>query len=209
MDEQALNDAYSLFTRQGYSGTIDQFKKLISTNKDALNDSYQIFRAQGYNGDINNYSTLVGVKKKTSSTISTPDSEVGMEDLQNGFDFSPTIFEAPAVLTPKKQKEYIEEQKLKPVKAVEPKAEESTIPKGFETYQAPSKEGEQGLGLNILSSLNRSIYKNLIGSPIKGLGTLIEGATSLLPRQIRSETGKGIISESLIDFGNYFNNAID
>ena len=209
MDEQALNDAYSLFTRQGYNGTIDQFKKLISTNKDALNDSYQIFRAQGYNGDINNYSTLVGVKKKVSSSASTPDSEVGMEDLQNGFDFSPTIFEAPAVLTPKKQKEYIAEQKGKPAPTPAELPETSATPKGWETYQAPSKEGEQGTGLNILSSLNRSIYKNLIGNPIKGLGTLIEGATSLLPRQIRSETGKGIISESLIDFGNYFNNAID
>ena len=209
MDEQALNDAYNLFTRQGYNGTINQFKKLISTNNDALNDSYQIFRAQGYNGDINNYSTLVGVKKKTSSTTSTPDSEVGMEDLQNGFDFSPTIFEAPAVLTPKKQKEYIAEQKLKPVKTVEPKAEDKAIPKGWETYQAPSKEGEQGLGLNLLSSLNRSIYKNFIGSPIKALGTFTEKTTALLPRQIRSETGKGIISESLIEFGDYFNKTID
>jgi hypothetical protein len=209
MDEQALNDAYNLFTRQGYNGTIDQFKKLISSNSQALNDSYQIFRAEGYNGDINNYSTLVGVKKKASSTVSSPDSKVGMEDLQNGFDFSPTIFEAPAVLTPKKQKEYIEEQKGKPAPVVIETPTPETTPKGWETYQAPSKEDEQGLGLNILSSLNKGIYKNLIGTPIKALGTFIEGTTALLPRQIRSETGKGVISESLINFGNYFNEAID
>lgn len=209
MDEQALNDAYNLFTRQGYSGTIDQFKKLISTNKDALNDSYQLFRSKGYSGEINNYEELIGVKKKVSSTASAPDSQVGMEDLQNGFDFSPTTFEAPSVLTPKKQKEYIEEQKGKPTPVVEQKVEDKTISKGFETYQAPSKEDEQGLGLNILSSLNKGFYQNLIGNPIKGVGTLYEKAVSLLPRQIRSETGKGVISDSLINFGNYFNKAID
>ena len=59
MDEQALNDAYNLFTSQGYNGTIDQFKKLISTNSQALNDSYQIFRSKGYNGEIDNYKELI------------------------------------------------------------------------------------------------------------------------------------------------------
>lgn len=209
MDEQALNDAYNLFTRQGYNGTIDQFKKLISTNSQALYDSYQIFRSEGYNGEIDNYKELVGVKKKASSSVSSPVSQVGMEDLQDGFDFSQPTFEAPSVLTPKAQEEYIAEQKTKPAPVVAKSPETSAVPKGWETYQAPTKEDEQGLGLNILSSLNRSIYKNFIGTPIKALGTFIEGTTSLLPRQIRSETGKGIISESLIDFGNYFNNAID
>jgi len=148
MDEQALNDAYNLFTRQGYNGTIDQFKKLISTNNQALYDSYQIFRSEGYNGEIDNYKELIGLKKKASSSVSAPDSEVGMEDSQVGFDFSPLTFEAPSVLTPKKQKEYIEEQKGKPAPVVAP----DTTPK--EPTESDYFEGAFG---NVLRGFDKIV----------------------------------------------------
>lgn len=70
---------------------------------------------------------------------------------------------------------------------------------------SPKKAEEQGWLLNTVSSLDRGFYKNLIGSPVKGLGTLLEGATA----KVTGGSGKGFISDALIRFGNYFNNTID
>jgi transcriptional regulator with XRE-family HTH domain len=70
MNEEALNDAYALFSSKGYNGNINEFKSLITSNPDALKDSYTLFRSGGYNGDIDQYSELVGVKKKELSEVS-------------------------------------------------------------------------------------------------------------------------------------------
>jgi len=71
--------------------------------------------------------------------------------------------------------------------------------------QSKVAESEQGWLLNTVSSLDRGFAKNLIGNPVKGMGTLLEGATS----KVFGGTGKGPISDALISFGNYYNNAID
>jgi hypothetical protein len=65
-------------------------------------------------------------------------------------------------------------------------------------YVPAKEQKKQGDVLNLVSSLNKGFYQNLIGSPVKGLGTLLEGAT-----------GKGYVSDALIKFGNYFNKTID
>ncbi len=81
MNEQAIQDAYNLFVQQGYGKSIDDFKKLISTNPEALNDSYNLFKAQGYNKSVDEFKGLLGVgaqvqpavqpqvKKKEPSTV--------------------------------------------------------------------------------------------------------------------------------------------
>ena len=66
-------------------------------------------------------------------------------------------------------------------------------------------DSEQGWLLNTVSALDRGFAKNLIGNPVKGMGTLLEGATA----KVFGGTGKGPISDALISFGNYYNNAID
>jgi hypothetical protein len=65
-------------------------------------------------------------------------------------------------------------------------------------YVPASDQGKQGTILNTVSSLDKGFYKNLIGSPVKGLGTALEGVT-----------GKGFVSDALIKFGDYFNKTID
>ena len=70
MNEEALNDAYALFSSKGYNGNINEFKSLIASNPGALKDSYTLFRSSGYNGDMNEYSELIGVKKKEPSEVS-------------------------------------------------------------------------------------------------------------------------------------------
>ena len=65
-------------------------------------------------------------------------------------------------------------------------------------YVPAKDQGKQGTILNTVSSLDKGFYKNLIGSPVKGLGTALEGVT-----------GKGFVSDALIKFGDYFNKTID
>jgi hypothetical protein len=190
MDEQALNDAYNLFTRQGYNGTIDQFKKLISTNTEALNDSYEIFRSEGYNGEIDNYKELIGLKKKAPSS---PDLQIGGENLQDGFDFSPTTFEAPAVLTPKKQKEYIAEQKGKPAPIPAPETTQPPVaptetltvgPMGITGLQRtkdykPAEEFKGKSAAYISGELLKTLGKGVVKFPADALETIAIGASAI------------------------------
>ena len=66
MNEEALNDAYTLFISEGYNGTLDEFKVLINQNQNALNDSYKLFQREGYNDSFVDFQNLLGVKKKTA-----------------------------------------------------------------------------------------------------------------------------------------------
>ena len=68
-----------------------------------------------------------------------------------------------------------------------------------------TKVPEQGWLLNTVSSLDKGFAKNLIGNPVKGIGTLLEGATG----KVFGGSGKGPISDALIKFGDWYNNAID
>ena len=78
--------------------------------------------------------------------------------------------------------------------------------KGFlmqpEGTKAPEK---QGLLLNTVSALDKGFAKNFISSPIKGLGTVLQGTT----KKIMGGTGEGFVSDALIKYGDYLNNAID
>ena len=65
MNEEALEYSFNLFSDNGYNGTIDDYKALISSNQEALDESYRIFSEGGYNGTIDDYSTLLGVGKQT------------------------------------------------------------------------------------------------------------------------------------------------
>jgi hypothetical protein len=72
--------------------------------------------------------------------------------------------------------------------------------------QQPAKELSTGeYVLNSMNAVSRGFYKNLIGNPTKGLGTLLEQGTAT----IFGGSGKGPISDALIGFGTWFNNAID
>lgn len=87
MNEEALKDAYEAFVAQGYTKSIDEFKKLINTNPEALKDSYDVFVSEGYTKSIDEYKKLLGVgaqpigsevKKKFALESS---SEVGSSEL--------------------------------------------------------------------------------------------------------------------------------
>ena len=59
MNEEALKYSYDLFTKDGYNGSLQDYKDLISTDKEALEYSHSLFTNDGYSGDIDNFSNLV------------------------------------------------------------------------------------------------------------------------------------------------------
>jgi hypothetical protein len=58
---------------------------------------------------------------------------------------------------------------------------------------------------NTVSALDRGFYKNFIGNPVKGLGTLLQGTSA----KITGTDGKGVISDALIKLGTYINDTVD
>ncbi len=73
MNEEALQDSFNLFTSNGYNGSLEDYKELITSNNEAFNDSYDLFASNGYNGTKNDFSTLIGVE----GVISLSDEELG------------------------------------------------------------------------------------------------------------------------------------
>lgn len=66
MNEQALNYSYELFKKDGYTGTLDQYKELIGSNKQALDYSYTLFKNDGYSGSVDDFNSLI------SPTVESP-----------------------------------------------------------------------------------------------------------------------------------------
>ena len=60
MNEEAIQYAYDLFTKDGYSDSIDEFKILMSENPEALSHSYGLFKADGYGDSIEDFAVLMG-----------------------------------------------------------------------------------------------------------------------------------------------------
>ena len=69
MNEQALQDAYTLFQGAGYGKSFDEFVNLINTNDQALGDAYKLFQDSGYSKGLDEFSTLMGVKKKDDTSV--------------------------------------------------------------------------------------------------------------------------------------------
>ena len=84
MNEEAIQHAYDLFTNDGYTKSVDEFKTLMSSNPDALAHSYGLFQSDGYSKSIEEFQALMAgnqvkeeVKKKDSSTDTTLPTEGG------------------------------------------------------------------------------------------------------------------------------------
>lgn len=203
MNEEAIKDAYGLFTNTGYNGSYEDFKQLIQSNPEARADAYGLFTNTGYNGSQQDFDQLMGVggpvpvKKKETSELPwnqkqeqpKPKPEPALPFLESkpsGISLgsqrvpeAPPMFEAPPMRTPEEAQAIVE---------------------------APqTADSEQGWLLNTVSALDRGFAKNLIGNPVKGMGILLEGATG----KVFGGSGKGPISDALISFGDYFNKAID
>jgi hypothetical protein len=221
MNEQAIQDAYNLFVQTGYKGDINAFSNLIKTNPNALNDSYNLFTENGYNGGYDDYKTLVGVnqaqgadllKKKGRGTMAqmvpqTTTESFVEESLSASQPKQPVAKKAQ--LQPKQKAGILAQpvpqtttESFLAATSVEPSTQPTEVkPK---VAEKPKEEG-QGWLLNTVSALDKGFYKNLLGNPIKALGTGLQFASG----KLTGTDGKAFLSDALINFGNYFNNAID
>lgn len=76
MNEQAILDSYNTFVSQGYTKSLEEFKKLIATNPQALEDSYNAFKNVGYTKSLDEYKNLMGVsampQPQAETEVATP-----------------------------------------------------------------------------------------------------------------------------------------
>jgi len=75
MNEQALNYSYELFKKDGYTGTIDQYKQLISSDKQALDYSYNLFKNDGYSGSVDDFNGLISPMAVAEEPVKKKDSD--------------------------------------------------------------------------------------------------------------------------------------
>lgn len=66
MNEEAFKHAYELFVKDGYNGTIDNFRALILSNNEALNHSYKLFERDGYKDGEESFKSLIGMPSQAT-----------------------------------------------------------------------------------------------------------------------------------------------
>ena len=90
MNEEAIKVAYNLFVGDGYTKSIDEFKKLMRENPNGRKVAYNLFVGDGYTKGEDDFSTLMGVTdppvKKKEPTAQEQMSEA-MAPKQGGLDF--------------------------------------------------------------------------------------------------------------------------
>ncbi len=74
MDESAIIDAYTLFQRDGYDDSLEDFKELMQTSEEAVNDAYKLFVKDGYEDTILDFVELMGVKQEKKNPVPTTSS---------------------------------------------------------------------------------------------------------------------------------------
>jgi len=60
MNEEALQQLYSLAKNEGYTDSIEDFKILMSSNEGALSNMYNVAQNEGYTDPIEDFKVLVG-----------------------------------------------------------------------------------------------------------------------------------------------------
>lgn len=89
MNEEALQQLYTLAQGEGYSKSFDDFKVLMNSNEDALNNMYTVSQGEGYKKSIDDFKVLVGFGSQPETAVKKKeDTESVSED---GLSESPKI----------------------------------------------------------------------------------------------------------------------
>ena len=221
---EALKDSYNLFTQQGYTKSIDDYKTLIGVSDVLKKKEVPILPMAPQQEQVP--SAIPGAKPYTESPLAGTSSELPspISEEQPETPVAPITPVRPTDVPPVRQQvdqtplgvfnQKIEDpnydaltpdEQARTVKIKYPKVKEE--PKKEE---APKEEKStlESIGdwiNNTAAALDRGFAKNIIGNPIKGLGTIIQG----LNAKVTGTSGKEPITDALINFGNYYNNLID
>ncbi|NBX51991.1 hypothetical protein EBT25_19150, partial [bacterium] len=112
MNEEAIKDAYGLFTNTGYNGSYEDFKQLIQSNPEARADAYGLFANTGYNGSQQDFDQLMGV----GGPVPLPFLESKSSGISLGSQRvpeAPPMFEAPPMRTPEEAQAIVEAPEYK------------------------------------------------------------------------------------------------
>ena len=91
-NEQAIIDSFELFQKEGYNGTLDDFKTLMAANDEAFNLMFELVSNEGYADTKEDYAALIGVKKNLMEKLYNALFEAGdytkyFEELKQQFGF--------------------------------------------------------------------------------------------------------------------------
>ena len=80
MNPEALQYSFDLFSKDGYSGSIEDYKSLISTNDEALNYSFNLFEKDGYGGTQEDFKVLLDTSGQGEVVEETTIQETEVEE---------------------------------------------------------------------------------------------------------------------------------
>lgn len=80
MNPEVLEDLYKRATSKGYSKSIEEFTKLISSNQEVLDDNFDYVKTKGYSKDISQFSKLVGFGEKKNQVVTPSNGEEGLTE---------------------------------------------------------------------------------------------------------------------------------
>jgi GNAT superfamily N-acetyltransferase len=180
MNEQAINDAYSLFSSKGYNGSVEDFKNLIATNPNALDDAYKLFASKGYNGSIDGFSELMGLKKKEPSVSTSQEGAMApaTEDGSLASQESAPVLDFTKLRQEQQVQQYGElptQPKTESMLSPEAKAQVDERIKRGEVQVAPVVKAEEPVGVseklaylwdsgvNVLSDLSQNVRQSVMG----------------------------------------------
>jgi hypothetical protein len=200
MNEQALNYSYELFKKDGYTGTLDQYRQLISSDKKALDYSFNLFKNDGYSGSIDDFNGLISPavespmaikptadeQKKNRSSVS-PFVDGGSELTRFDPSSGQVVQETPEFTKPS----------VKPQAPQQPKPTETIMygPMGAMGLQRTKeyKPEYEGKSLpNVVGELGKTFAKGVVKFPADVLETAAIATTAA--RNLAAKTG--LVDES-------------
>ena len=78
MNEEALQQLYTLSKSEGYTKSFDDFKALMSSNEGAINDMYGVAKKEGYQKSIDDFKLLVGFGQVKKNDSPSPEATAAM-----------------------------------------------------------------------------------------------------------------------------------
>jgi hypothetical protein len=216
MNEEAINDAYSLFKSGGYNGSLNDFVQLISTNQDALNDAYTMFAGAGYNGGVDGFSELMGLKKKEPSVSTSQEAAMEQPMATGSSELPKSAGQLPDFTALRQQQQVEAYGQVEPAAQVEgrlspqAKAKIDERIKLGEVQAAPAVKGEAMVdvgdklaylwdsGVNVLADLSQNIRQSVTGLDRTYVYEFVENNKERLPELYNEYTklkGQGASDE--------------
>ena len=110
MNEEALQQLYTLAQGEGYSKSFDEFKTLMGSNEDALNNMYSVSQGEGYKNSIDNFKVLVGFGiSEVAQEVKDEFNKDPLRDALKKKDVSESVLEDGLSASQRKSKEIFEQ----------------------------------------------------------------------------------------------------